>query len=260
MTGDNTNESDFERQPRESLHRDAERINPRDRRTEILAMVHDDTQVAQPARRRLIPLAAAASLAPIGAIIWGVSNTGGGQPVGQLVTPAAPTTSSPSSSPSSPSSSAAAGTTSQVALPAYFVGASSGKEDRFGLHREFVRTAVPVGATPPAEGPGSGRGGDERTAVHQRRALRPALVRPISQGRHHDSKPDHHHPQWLQRKWIHEGADQARRARARLDRANTWTVDLGVPSAGDYAFRMYEVSMQDGKGIVAETSKPLTVM
>lgn len=150
MTGDNTNESDFERQPRESLHRDAERINPRDRRTEILAMVHDDTQVAQPARRRLIPLAAAASLAPIGAIIWGVSNTGGGQPVGQLVTPAAPTTSSsPSSSPSSPSSSAAAGTTSQVALPAYFVGASSGKEDRFGLHREFVRTAVPVGATPP---------------------------------------------------------------------------------------------------------------
>ena len=39
----------------------------------------------------------------------------------------------------------------------------------------------------------------------------------------------------------------------------TWTVDLGVPSAGDYAFRMYEVSMQDGKGIVAETSKPLTV-
>ena len=146
MTGDNTNESDFERQPRESLHRDAERINPRDRRTEILAMVHDDTQVAQPARRRLIPLAAAASVALIGAIIWGVSNTGGGQ----LVTPAAPTTSSsPSSSPSSPSSSAAAGTTSQVALPAYFVGASSGKGDRFGLYREFVRTAAPVGTTPP---------------------------------------------------------------------------------------------------------------
>ena len=226
MTGDNTNESDFERQPRESLHRDAERINPRDRRTEILAMVHDDTQVAQPARRRLIPLAAAASVALIGAIIWGVSNTGGGQPVGALVTPAAPTTSSsPSSSPSSPSSSAATGTTSKVALPAYFVGASSGKGDRFGRYRELVWTAVPVGATPPQKA--------------------------------QDSKPDH--PQWLQRRWIHEGADQARRARAGLDRTGTWTVDLGVPSAGDYAFRMYEVSMQDGKGIVAETSKPLTV-
>ena len=40
----------------------------------------------------------------------------------------------------------------------------------------------------------------------------------------------------------------------------TWTVDLGVLSAGDYAFRMYEVSMQDGKGIVAETPEPFTVM
>ena len=39
----------------------------------------------------------------------------------------------------------------------------------------------------------------------------------------------------------------------------TWQVNLGVLAAGDYTFRMYEVSMQDGKGVVAETSKPFTV-
>ena len=33
---------------------------------------------------------------------------------------------------------------------------------------------------------------------------------------------------------------------------------LGVLAAGNYTFRMYEVSMKDGK-VVAETSKPFTV-
>ena len=39
----------------------------------------------------------------------------------------------------------------------------------------------------------------------------------------------------------------------------TWAVNLGVLPSGDYTFRMFEVSMQDGKGLVAETSKPFTV-
>jgi len=39
----------------------------------------------------------------------------------------------------------------------------------------------------------------------------------------------------------------------------TWHVDLGVLPAGDYTFRMFEVSMKDGAGLVAETSKPFTV-
>jgi hypothetical protein len=39
----------------------------------------------------------------------------------------------------------------------------------------------------------------------------------------------------------------------------TWQVNLGVLAVGDYTFRMFEVSMQDGKGVVAETSKPFTV-
>jgi len=39
----------------------------------------------------------------------------------------------------------------------------------------------------------------------------------------------------------------------------TWQVKLGVLAAGSYTFRMYEVNMQDGQGVVAETSKPFTV-
>jgi hypothetical protein len=38
-----------------------------------------------------------------------------------------------------------------------------------------------------------------------------------------------------------------------------WEVKLGVIAAGVYTFRMYEVSMEDGQGIAAETSKTFTV-
>ena len=69
---------DFERRLRENLHRRAERISPRERRSEILAMAHDKTQVAQPQRRWLVPVAAAATVALIGGVtVWGVSNRGG---------------------------------------------------------------------------------------------------------------------------------------------------------------------------------------
>ena len=166
MTHDDKTDADFERALRESLHRDAERISPRDRRAEILAMVHDDTEaddrlvadslvadslVAEPRRRWLLPVAAAASVALISAIALG-SNTGGTQ----QVTPAVPTTStSPSPSTTAPvtdpssstSTETQTGATTEMALPAYFVGASSGTGDRFGLYREFVGTNVPSGAT-----------------------------------------------------------------------------------------------------------------
>jgi len=36
-------------------------------------------------------------------------------------------------------------------------------------------------------------------------------------------------------------------------------VKLGVLPAGSYTLRMYETSMQDGQGVIAETSKPFTV-
>jgi len=89
MTDDDMRDSDIERQLRESLRRHAERITPRERRTEILAMVHEQTETSEPRRRWLIPVAAAASVALIGAIAWGVANTGN-----QQVTPAATSTSS----------------------------------------------------------------------------------------------------------------------------------------------------------------------
>jgi hypothetical protein len=40
-----------------------------------------------------------------------------------------------------------AGATTQVALPAYFVGANSASRTTFGLYREFVTTTVPAGAS-----------------------------------------------------------------------------------------------------------------
>ena len=160
---------DLEHRLRAALHMESARINPRERRTEILAMTRQtrqETKSAQPRRRWLIPAAAAASVALIGAAVWGVSNAGGSQPLTPAATATstpAPTTaptaalpavppsrSAPSGSPSATSNGKLGGATSQVALvslPAYFVGANMPAGNTFGLYREFVRTAVPAGAT-----------------------------------------------------------------------------------------------------------------
>ena len=360
MTGNSTNDSDFERQLRESLRRDADRISPRDKRLEILAMVHDDTEVAQPSRRWFIPVAAAASVALIGAVAWGVSNTGGGQPVGQPVSPATSSSSSLSSSSPTSSSSPATGVTSQVALPAYFVGAVSDTGDRFGLYREFVKTAVPVGATPaqkakaavavamnaqpftnfePYVQPWSGQSVKDVTvtpslitltlsgssasgftsaqtqlAVQELVWTAQAAVgqgtipvkfvvadgsstlfgtyptsqtynRPAKDLQYQDlapiwiTAPERAHrykagtsvvvtgescafeatTQWQLKKSGAALKSGTTTASSGCPTRGTWTVNLGALAAGDYSFRMFEVSMQDGKGIVAETSKPFTV-
>jgi len=130
--------NDLERRLREGLRREAERIKPRERRTEILAMVHDDTQLIEPRRRWLIPIAAAASVALIGTLVWGVSNFGGSQ----QITPAVAVPSALSSA-----NAKVSGASTQVALPAYFVGATSTAPAHYGLYREFVLTAVARGAT-----------------------------------------------------------------------------------------------------------------
>jgi Immunoglobulin-like domain of bacterial spore germination len=152
---------ELERRLREVLRQEARRITPHDRRMEILAMAHNDSQKVGPARRWLIPVAAAASVALIGVVAWGVSNGGGNQQVAPVVGHKATSTTTSSPSPTlpapvaSPSPSTATtptdgrtGATTQMALPAYFVGANSAAGDRFGLYREFVPTAVPMGATP----------------------------------------------------------------------------------------------------------------
>jgi len=141
---------DLERRLREVLHREADRIKPHERRTEILAMVHDETQSGEAQRRWLTPAAAAASVILIGAVVWGVSNSGGSQQGAPAVTPAVTSTTSPVpfQSPAATSDGSVAGATTQVTVPAYFVGANSAAGDQFGLYREYVRTTVPVGVTP----------------------------------------------------------------------------------------------------------------
>ncbi len=157
---------DLEGRLREVLHREAERIKPHERRTEILAMAHHEAQHVEPQRRWLIPAAAAASVALLGAVVWGVSGSGGSQPVPLAATHAvtspstaapparpAPTTAPapvavPKPSPAATPKASTAGATTQVALPAYFVGAINTTGDQFGLYREFVQTAVPTAATP----------------------------------------------------------------------------------------------------------------
>src|SRR6185436_1352511 len=62
-------------------------------------------------------------------------------------TAATPSTSTSTKESPAGSSSKGAGATTSMALPAYFVGTTSGTGDRFGLYREFVRAEVPTGAT-----------------------------------------------------------------------------------------------------------------
>jgi Immunoglobulin-like domain of bacterial spore germination/Sporulation and spore germination len=353
---------DVERQLRESLHRHAERISPRERRTEILAMVHDETQGTESGRRWLMPVAAAASVALIGgAIAWGVSDNGGNP----QTSPAATSTSSPSPSPDpvgtgpNPQSSAspngtAPGATTQVSLPAYFVGANSGAGDKFGLYREFVPTAVPAGATPaqkaklavavsmnaqqfsnvepyvqPWSGTSvrdvtvtpslitvtlSGAGAKGFTAEQTKLAVQ-SLVwtaqgaigkgpipvkfavadgsarlfgtynRPAMDLAYQDLAPI-----WItspeREQVLPAGAPVVAKGESCAFEANTqwqlkkdgatiksgfttassgcptrgeWEVKLGLLPGGDYTFRMYELSQEDGKRIMGETSKPFTV-
>lgn len=160
---------DLERRLREGLHQEAERITPNDRRTEILAMAHDDAQTAETGRRWLAPVAAAASVALIGAVVWGASSNDGNQQAAPAVTqsvpapdvtqpPAAPASTppkkretapapAPNLAPPVPSANTLPAATSQLALPAYFVGPFAPAAKTFGLYREFVRTAVPVSPT-----------------------------------------------------------------------------------------------------------------
>jgi hypothetical protein len=163
---------DLEDRLREVLHTEAARITPHERRTEILAMTEQKSTEA-PRRRWLVPAAAAASVALIGTAVWGVSNTGGSQQAAQVAattSSSTPTSTSsgeatapavvPAPNPSQPDPSGTlAGSTIQMALPAYFVGASWADQTGasgdlrsqavpFGLYREFIKTTVPASANP----------------------------------------------------------------------------------------------------------------
>jgi Immunoglobulin-like domain of bacterial spore germination len=366
---------ELERRLREVLRQEAERITPHDRRMEILAMVHDDTQAGGPGRRWLIPVAAAASVALIGAIAWGVSNGGGSQQAQPAVTHDATTATattpqpSPTSVPApvlSPNPSqtptphpSKAGATTEMALPVYFVGASSAAGDKFGLYREFVRTSVPVGATSAQKARTalavamnaqpftnyepylqpwsatsvtnvtvtprlititlSGPGASGFTAAQTRLAVQELVwtaqaamgqgaipvkfvvangsqklfgTYPTSQTYDRPAPAVQYEvlaPIWITspaggqvfsagtavvatgQSCAFEGTTQwqLKKSGAAFESGvttassgcpvrGTWQVKLGALPAGSYVFRMYEVSMKDGK-VIAETSKPFTV-
>ena len=338
-------------------------------------MAHDDSQKVGPARRWLIPVAAAASVALIGAVAWGVSSGGGNQQAAPAVThrttsttTAAPTRQTPtqpapmrlpSIAPVTTPPGAGYGAMTQMALPAYFVGATSATGDRFGLYREFVRTAVPVSATPAQKARAavavamnaqpftgyepylqpwsatsvsnvtvtpdlititlSGPGANGFTAAQTRLAVQQLVwtaqaavgqgtipvkfvvaggsqklfgTYPVSQTYNRPAATSQYEvlaPIWItspERNQVFpagtsvlasgqscafEGTTQwqlktgGKTVRSGVTTASsgcptrgTWQVKLGVLPAGSYQFRMFEVSMKDGK-VIAETSKPFSV-
>ncbi len=161
---------DLDRRLRQALHEEAERIRPRERRAEILDNAHHSAQSREHRRRWFLPVAAAASVALIGAGVMGLSNSGNSQPAPSAVAPAV-TTTSPTTSLSTPTRGAPSpatvtrdrapatkdpaptvpwprgAATAEMALPAYFVGPSSASGGQFGLYREFLTAVVPMRAT-----------------------------------------------------------------------------------------------------------------
>ena len=332
-------------------------------------MVHDETQVAQSPRRWLIPVGAAASVALIGALAWGVANnTGSPQTSPAVSSTTSPAVPSPSTTPPEPvapkpssgSAPTAPGATTEMALPAYFVGASSDTGKQFGLYREFVKTTVPAGATPaqkakaalgvamnaqrfsnvePYVQPWSGTSVQDLTVTprlitvtlsgpgpkgftaEQSKLAVQGLVwtaqaainlgaipvkfavadgstmlfgtypttrtynRPAKDLQYQDlapiwiSSPERDRTfssgtpvvatgsscafegttQWQLKKGGTAVKSGFTTASSGCPTRGTWQVKLGALPAGSYIFRMYEVSMEDGKGIVAETSKSFTV-
>jgi hypothetical protein len=351
--------TDLERQLRENLRRRAERISPRERRTEILAMVHDETHTARPQRRWLTPVAAAASVALIGGVAaWGIS-TRGGSPQTTAAVPSTSTTAPPAGSKLPGSNPGGAGATTAMALPVYFVGTTSGTGDRFGLYREFVRTPVPAGASRAQKAkaavtvalnaqqfkgesylqPWSGTSVRDLTVTPSlitvtlsdsgAKGLKPEQTKLALQGlvwtaqaanglglvpvkfkvadgstklfgaytttRTYNRPAKGLEYQVLAPIWVSfpeqnqvlpagapmvaegqscafEGTTQwqlkrggatiksgTTQATSGCPERGTWKVPLGALPRGAYTFRMYEVSMQDGQGITAETSRTFTV-
>jgi hypothetical protein len=299
------------------------------------------TQVAKAGRRRFIRAAALVSVAVLGGTIaWGAS-------------PAV-------SARSTTVRNAAASATTQMALPTYFVGAYAGTGNQFGLYREFVRTAMPVGATPAQKaraavtvamgsqpftdtrsylrpwagtsvrsvtvtprlititlsGPGAkgftarqtnlavqelvwtaqaavGQGtipvkfalADGSTKLFGTYPTSGTYNRPARDLQYQDlatiwiTSPEYKHvfpartpvvakgescafeanTQWQLMKGRTVIRSGFTTASSGCPTRGTWQVNLGVLAAGDYTFRMYEVSMEDGKSLVADMSKPFTV-
>ena len=178
-------------------------------------MLHNETRVTEPHRRWFIPVAERHRWPS-----WSAPSHGRRRRVGCLRQRRSPRVAPSSMSTSATSTSNATAVTTQMALPAYFVGATSRAGTRFGLYREFVRTAVPAGATPAQKAKAAIAVAMNAQPSANIEPYAAAMVRNLGSGPHRHAEADHHHAQRPGGEAVVDGrADQARGAGARLDRA-----------------------------------------
>lgn len=161
---------------RRALGLEASRIEPEDRLGAILAETRGEDAAGRPARRWLLPAAAAAAAVLLAGTVWAVNRPTGSTPVGgptaaTEATSTSPTTTRPTSvGPSSvptqsatgpiappptgvgtPTTSVVPPATATISLPVYYLGpvVAGGKDMR--LFREFVPTTVATPATAEAK-------------------------------------------------------------------------------------------------------------
>jgi hypothetical protein len=145
-----------ERQLRQALTREAERIRPDERLDTILHTAHEAGSAGSGGsgpRRWLVPAAAAAAVAAIAGGMWW-SQQGDTEPPtppassGSSVSGTPPATHTPTSTPSAGSSSTSGPAATQpVTLPVYFVGPVGDSKPTYRLFREFIRDDVPQPVT-----------------------------------------------------------------------------------------------------------------
>lgn len=143
----------LERQLRQALTMEAQRVHPHDRLANVLRVAHEEgpTSAGTRQRRWLLPVAAAATVALIAGGAWAATHGDDNQLVptppassGSATTGSA-TTPAPSSTRPSPTVPPVAGSAS---LPVYFVGPVAPGKPTDKLFREFLRGDVSSAASP----------------------------------------------------------------------------------------------------------------
>ncbi|HEV7196870.1 MAG TPA: Gmad2 immunoglobulin-like domain-containing protein [Pedococcus sp.] len=142
-----------ERQLRQALTMEAQRIHPHDRLVNVLRVAHEAGPTSDSTRQRrwLVPVAAAAAVALIAGGAWAATHGDDNQLV-----PTPPASSGPATTggPTTPAQSATRTTPTPppvagaASLPVYFVGPVAPGKPTYKLFREFLRGGVRPGASP----------------------------------------------------------------------------------------------------------------
>jgi hypothetical protein len=142
-----------ERQLRQALTMQAQRIHPHDRLANVLRVAHEEGPTSEGTRQRrwLVPVAAAATVALIAGGAWAATHGDDNQLVPTPPASSGPpttggaTTPAPSATRTSPTQPPVAGASS---LPVYFVGPVAPGKRTYKLFREFLRDGVSSAASP----------------------------------------------------------------------------------------------------------------